>query len=253
MSDAKRSTAVVLVADDDKDILDLVRVVLEEDGYEVIGATDGGQALKRAAERTPDLCVLDVMMPKFDGIEVTEKLRAEEATRDVPILLLSARTEWAAVLRGKEAGANEYLTKPFIPDDLQHEARALLSASAGDAGSVSADELVDEILETSAGDAGADGERGSAVVLVAATDENVINLVRYRLELDGYEVIVAEDADDAKRIAEDRSVDLCVLDASMEPPDGVPVARVDRVFDVQQLFDKIQEMLGRQAKQSRTA
>ena len=127
MSD-ERLTALVLAADDDEDILDLVRIVLEEDGYEVVTAPDGEKALEMAKEMIPDLCVLDVMMPKMDGIEATRQMRADERTRDIPILLLSARTQWEAVRRGKQAGADEYITKPFVPDDLQRSVRGLLAA-----------------------------------------------------------------------------------------------------------------------------
>ena len=114
MSD-ERLTALVLAADDDEDILELVKIVLEEDGYQVVTAPDGKKALAMATEMIPDLCVFDVMMPKMDGCEATRQMRADERTRDIPILLLSARTQWEAVMKGKEAGADEYITKPFVP------------------------------------------------------------------------------------------------------------------------------------------
>ena len=107
MSD-ERLTPMVLVAEDDGDICDLVVMVLEEDDYEVVTAANGAEALELAKEGTPDLCILDVMMPKLDGVELTQKLRGRKATKDVPIILLSARTQWEAVMRGKEAGADPW-------------------------------------------------------------------------------------------------------------------------------------------------
>jgi DNA-binding response OmpR family regulator len=118
---------LVLVADDDQDILDLVTFRLEHSGYEVMVAHDGQEAIDQALARTPDLCVLDVMMPGVDGYEATRRLRAEESTRSVPIILLTARAQEADVERGFEAGANDYVTKPFSPQELRARVQALLS------------------------------------------------------------------------------------------------------------------------------
>jgi DNA-binding response OmpR family regulator len=118
---------LVLVADDDQDIRDLVTFRLERSGYEVMAAQDGQEAIDLALARTPDLCVLDVMMPLVDGYEVTRRLRAEESTRSVPIILLTARAQEADVERGFEAGATDYVKKPFSPQELRARVQALLS------------------------------------------------------------------------------------------------------------------------------
>ena len=117
---------VVLVADDDPDILQLVAFRLERAGYEVVQATDGEEALRLAVELKPDLAVLDVTMPKLSGYDVTRKLREQEETRDLPVILLTARVQEADVALGFEAGADDYVTKPFSPQDLLARAEAIL-------------------------------------------------------------------------------------------------------------------------------
>lgn len=117
---------LVLVADDDPDILSLVTLRLERDGYEVIGAPDGERAVEEALERTPDLALIDVSMPKLDGYEVTERLRQHEPTSAIPIILLTARVQDSDVARGIEAGADDYVTKPFSTADLRTRVQAAL-------------------------------------------------------------------------------------------------------------------------------
>jgi DNA-binding response OmpR family regulator len=118
--------AVVLAADDDEDLLALVVFRLERSGYTVIQARDGQEALDLARERKPDLAVLDVMMPKLDGFEVTRRLREDEATRRMPIILLTARAQDADVQQGFDAGADDYIRKPFSPQELRARVQAIL-------------------------------------------------------------------------------------------------------------------------------
>lgn len=117
---------LVLVADDDPDILALVTFRLERAGYAVVGANDGEQALQLALEQPPDLVVLDVMMPKLDGYEVTTRLRQNERTRRIPIILLTARVQEADIARGFEVGADDYVKKPFSPQELGARVQAIL-------------------------------------------------------------------------------------------------------------------------------
>ena len=117
---------LVLVADDDPDILNLVTLRLERDGYEVVGATDGARALEQAFERPPDLALIDVSMPKLDGYEVAQRLRSRDATKTIPIILLTARAQDSDVARGVEAGADDYVKKPFSTTDLRSRVQAAL-------------------------------------------------------------------------------------------------------------------------------
>lgn len=126
MSEPAADAPLVLVADDDPDILALVAFRLEKAGYRVVTAADGEQALALARERLPALAVLDVMMPRLTGYEVTKQLRAGETTRDIPVILLTARVQDADVARGFEAGADDYIKKPFSPQELRARVQAIL-------------------------------------------------------------------------------------------------------------------------------
>ena len=125
MSDQEK-LPLVLVADDDPLIRELIQFRLERSGYEVVIAEDGDQALKIARERSPDLVVLDVMMPGLNGYEVTRSLRADEETKRIPVILLTARVQEADVAQGFDAGADDYLTKPFSPQELRARVQAIL-------------------------------------------------------------------------------------------------------------------------------
>jgi DNA-binding response OmpR family regulator len=120
----------VLVADDEDDIRALVSFRLKRAGYEVITAADGEEAFLLATTRLPDLVVLDMMMPKATGLEVTRNMREQATTKDIPIILLTARAQEADVARGFEAGADDYVKKPFSPQHLQARVQALLERSA---------------------------------------------------------------------------------------------------------------------------
>ena len=117
---------LVLVADDDPDILLLITVTLERDGYDVVTAKDGPSALDAAAERVPHLVVLDLMMPGLDGYEVTRRLRRDQATEDVPIVIVTAAAEEHQAARALQAGADAYMKKPFSPRELLGRTAALI-------------------------------------------------------------------------------------------------------------------------------
>ena len=113
----------ILVVDDEPTILDSVGFTLEREGFEVLSARDGSEALKLARERAPDVVVLDVMLPGLSGREVCRQLRAES---DVPILMLSARAGEVDRVLGLELGADDYVVKPFSPRELASRVRAVL-------------------------------------------------------------------------------------------------------------------------------
>ncbi|MEO7098205.1 MAG: response regulator [Luteolibacter sp.] len=119
----------ILVVDDTPSVIDVTRSVLEEIGYRVVVATNGEKALQRAAAVTPDLILLDIMMPSIDGYETCRRLKAQEATREIPVLLLSALTDVSNKVKGFELGAVDYLTKPISPEELLARVRTHVTLS----------------------------------------------------------------------------------------------------------------------------
>lgn len=117
----------VLIVDDDVDTLRLVGLMLQRQGYQITAATNGEQGLEKAFEERPDVILLDVMMPDLDGYEVTRRLRKNPVTATTPILLFTAKTQLDDKVAGFEAGADDYLTKPTHPAELQAHIRALLA------------------------------------------------------------------------------------------------------------------------------
>jgi len=120
----------ILVVDDDLDALKLIGLMLQGRGYEIIAAQSGPQALAKAAEETPDLVILDIMMPGMDGLEVCRQLRARPATTSLPVIMFTAKTQVGDKVAGFEAGADEYLTKPIHPEELVTRVEALIARSA---------------------------------------------------------------------------------------------------------------------------
>ena len=121
----------ILIIDDDLDTLRLVGLMLQRQGYQISAATNGQQGLEKAFEEDPDLILLDVMMPDMDGYEVTRRLRQNPSTLETPILMFTAKTQLDDKVTGFEVGANDYLTKPTHPSELQARVKTLL-ARVGD-------------------------------------------------------------------------------------------------------------------------
>jgi pilus assembly protein CpaE len=120
----------ILIVDDDVDTLRLVGLMLERQGYTIAAASGGKQALALALKEKPDLILLDMMMPDMDGIEVTHKLRAQESTRDIPIIMFTARDQVDDKILGFEAGVDDYLTKPTLPRELLAHVKVMLERRA---------------------------------------------------------------------------------------------------------------------------
>jgi DNA-binding response OmpR family regulator len=117
----------ILVVDDDHKTVDLIRLYLEKDEYQVLVAYDGRQALETVRRFHPDLMILDLMLPKIDGLDICRILRAEN---DIPIIMLTAKTTEQDKLIGLDMGADDYITKPFSPRELMARLRAVLRRSA---------------------------------------------------------------------------------------------------------------------------
>ena len=108
----------VLIADDEIDIVETVKFMLESEGFEVLTAYDGEEALKTARTAIPDIILLDVMMPKINGYKVSRLLKFDKKFQDIPILMITARSQEEDKLIGEETGADEYITKPFEISDV---------------------------------------------------------------------------------------------------------------------------------------
>jgi pilus assembly protein CpaE len=117
----------ILIIDDDLDTLRLVGLMLQRQGYQISAATNGQQGLEKAFEEDPDLILLDVMMPDMDGYEVTRRLRQNPSTLETPVLMFTAKTQLDDKVVGFEVGANDYLTKPTHPSELQARVKNLLT------------------------------------------------------------------------------------------------------------------------------
>ncbi|MBS3133141.1 response regulator [Candidatus Woesearchaeota archaeon] len=103
----------ILVVDDELNVRKLVSFILTSNGYSAIEASDAEEGIEKAKQEKPDLIVLDVMMPNMDGFEAAQKLRSGKKTKDIPILMLSSRAQFEDKMKGIDAGAMDYITKPF--------------------------------------------------------------------------------------------------------------------------------------------
>lgn len=119
----------VMIVDDEAHIVELVRVCLEDSDYDIIEAYDGQEAVDRAKEEHPDLILLDIMLPGMDGYEVCKILKGSDGTKEIPIVMLTAKGQEVDKVKGFQAGADAYMTKPFSPLRLLTELEEVLSVS----------------------------------------------------------------------------------------------------------------------------
>jgi CheY-like chemotaxis protein len=124
--DNEDSMAKILIAEDERDIRDLVAFTLRFAGYEVFVATNGEEAVQLAPQVNPDLVLMDVRMPRMTGYEACKVMKESPDLRDIPIVFLSAKGQESEIQQGLDAGAEEYLLKPFAPDQLTTRVKAIL-------------------------------------------------------------------------------------------------------------------------------
>lgn len=110
--------AYILIADDDDILVDMVRLRLDGHGHHIEVAADGEAALEAIAEQQPDILILDMMMPIISGSEVLSKLKGDPQTKDIPVIMLTSRSGESDIVQALKAGVDDYLTKPFIPQEL---------------------------------------------------------------------------------------------------------------------------------------
>jgi len=121
-------TKKILVCDDEPYILMALTDAVEMEGYECVTAINGKEALQKARETLPDLIMLDIMMPFMDGFEVCRELKADPSTRDIPVIMLTAKSQQIDIQKGKDVGADDYITKPFRPSTLRKKFNEVLDA-----------------------------------------------------------------------------------------------------------------------------
>lgn len=122
--------ALVLIVEDEIDIAELIEFHLSREGYKTQVVGSGGKALERVDSERPDLVVLDIMLPDLDGLEVCRRIKSDQTTRDIPVLMVSARGEESDIVVGLELGAEDYVTKPFSPRVLMARVKAVLRRHA---------------------------------------------------------------------------------------------------------------------------
>jgi len=170
----------ILIIDDDVDTLRLVGLMLQKQGYQILAAVDGGQGLSVAETESPDVIILDVMMPEMDGYEVSRRLRENSFTSHIPILMFTAKTQLDDKVTGFEAGADDYLTKPTHPSELIAHVKALLARTAKG-------KQASQPLVTKSYTVGVIAPRGGLGATTIA-----VNLGSALLDATGTEVVVAE-------------------------------------------------------------
>ena len=166
----------LLVVDDEQNIVDFIRLGMRYEGYRVDDAGDGISGIDMAQRLRPSLIILDVMLPGLDGIEVCRRLRENEATTDIPILMLTAKDEVRDRVTGLESGADDYLTKPFSFEELLARVRALLRrqqrvvAAGGPGGRVL------HVADVTLDEAAREVQRGDRIIELTATEYNLLHL-----------------------------------------------------------------------------
>lgn len=130
------SAKKILIIEDDEDIMELISFNLKKEGYSVVKAVTGEEGVKQAQSGSPDVVLLDIMLPEIDGLEVCRRLKADTKTKNIPIVMVTAKVEESDVVAGLELGAEDYVVKPFRPKELVARVRAVLrrkSQAGGDA------------------------------------------------------------------------------------------------------------------------
>jgi two-component system, OmpR family, response regulator MprA len=178
----KQPLLKVLVIDDEENIIEFIRLGLRYEGFQVESASDGEQGVTAAQRINPDLVILDVMMPGIDGLEVCRRLRDNPTTRDVPILMLTAKDEVKDRIIGLKTGADDYLTKPFDFDELLERIRAILRrqnrarASATGSNDSEINGQVMQFADLRLNTATREVTRGGRLIELTATEYNLLHL-----------------------------------------------------------------------------
>jgi len=210
--------AKILVVDDMPANVRVLKLRLQAEGYEVVEAGDGLEALEKVKEEDPDLILLDIMMPKMNGYEVCRRLKAEEKTRLIPVVMVTALKETADRVKGLEAGADDFLSKPFDPTELQARAHSLLRVKSLYAELVQSEKMA---------------SLGKLVAGVAHEVNNPINFIYSNIHpLQGY----IHDLKALVQLYEEKETGLC-------PEDRKVVVERKEAMDLEYVFEDLDKIL----------
>lgn len=217
----KEAAAKVLVVDDEPIMINIMAAALTEEGYRVEEAVDGAQALEKTREFRPDVILLDVVMPKLNGFEATERLKADPATSAIPVILVTGLGSIEDRVKGLEAGADDFLSKPFNFDELLARVRSLARLK----------HLQDRLALMEAecpGKAARAERRRQPLVLVVEDDQRIVRICENVLGAGGYQIVDAGDAETALRFTEQETPDLVILDLMLPDRDGLELLELFR-------------------------
>lgn len=163
----------ILLVEDERDLLELLKYNLDREGYEVLTAETGEDGLKLVRSASPDLILLDLMLPSMDGLEVCRSLKAKAETADIPVIMLTAKGEETDIVRGLELGADDYITKPFSPRILMARVKAVLRRADAEGRDRSVVEAADVRIDLERHEVTAEGEP----VELTATEFKLLTLL----------------------------------------------------------------------------
>ncbi|MBU1577048.1 MAG: response regulator [Candidatus Edwardsbacteria bacterium] len=216
----EKETARILVVDDDANIINFFQAVLEEQGYTVATAGNGIEAIKKVKEFHPEVILLDVIMPEMDGYEVTEELKGDPATSSISIILVTGMDTLDDKVRGLEAGADDFITKPFNFDELVARVRSLvkLKRLQDQLANLQKEFTQDILLKQKQ-------KLSQNIILVVEDDERISKVMSNVLGTGGYITHIVKDGLEAMEFLKDNVPDIILLDLMLPGLDGMEVLK----------------------------
>ncbi len=216
----EKGNAKILVVDDDFNIIDFFKSVLEEQGYEVQTADNGLRAVEKARVYMPDVILLDIIMPEMDGYEVTEELKGDPKTSSIPIILVTGMDGLEDKIRGLESGADDFLTKPFNFDELVARVRSLIRLKRLQEELAALHDKCGGVLRTEAG-----RREPKSNILIVEDDERISRLMTNVLNTGGHQTICLGDGGTANQYLCSNVPDLIILDLMLPVMGGMELLK----------------------------
>ena len=216
----EKGNAKILVVDDDVNIIDFFKSVLEEQGYEVQTADNGLRAVEKARVYMPDVILLDIIMPEMDGYEVTEELKGDPKTSNIPIILVTGMDGLEDKIRGLESGADDFLTKPFNFDELVARVRSLIRLKRMQEELSALHDKCGGVLRTEAG-----RQEPKSNILIVEDDERISRLMTNVLNTGGHQTICLGDGGKANQYLCLNIPDLIILDLMLPVMGGIELLK----------------------------